>query len=87
MVKKKVIYFRKLVDKVGAPYLKKMNAIFKAHVKETKGLTAYQSNLIWNKKYKAKYSKIEKQFDDALNKLYYKYHYRNNKIKEGYILK
>lgn len=87
MVKKKVIYWKKLVDKVASPFLKKMNAIFNAHAKETKGLSAYQSNLIWNKKYKAKYNKIDNQLDDALNKLYYKYHYRNNKIKEGYILK
>lgn len=86
-VRKKIIHWGKLVDKVSEPYQKKFDAIFKAHKKEAKLMTIAQSNKLWDKKYKNKYDKIEKQWDKELDKIYYKYHNKNNEVKKGYILK
>lgn len=85
--KLKVINWSAAIDKITAPYNKQLKALFKAHEKESKGLTTAQANELWRKKYKTKYEKLELRLDAAVNKFYYKYHTKDNRVKAGYILK
>lgn len=89
--KKKVVIWEKVVEKALAPYQKKFDKLFSDFKKEAamRPMSTSERNELWSKKYEKKYKALDRSQQDAINKLWLKYHYSlsSTAVKPGYILK